>query len=308
MNALNHTSHVARAYRHSPHPTSPVAASIVRANHRITCTNTYPGSLKSNFGTHAKIGDASPSVHAEIACALTAIKTDFPTQNAELYTSDPSCPNCAHAITDMGIRDVYIDRDGFDKDYAARRMDAFENISLPIFEAGGVSVHITDCDQNSVETILSAPVARYDHTIILEQTSITARRPENLGKLIDMRENHFGNPTPFASCIATDKNHTLHTISAMPKTGAQGSAGSEQYSTTSPPLRRLMMVAAREGLKPVDGTFYCTALPTSREFVDFVGGGFTTLHIANPKQYTKQSDQTALKQLTGSRILDVSFG
>ena len=101
---------------------------------------------------HVKIGDSSGTIHAETAAILKARITD----GANIYVTDLFCPNCAKKITESGIKNVYIDHKGFDKDFAQRRTVDF-NVVHAAMQTGRVSVYRLNRKERIIEALFEAP-------------------------------------------------------------------------------------------------------------------------------------------------------
>src|SRR5690606_7708262 len=94
----------------------------------VSRTNFWPAAIANSIGTEDDIGDSSGTIHAETAAILAASHT----AGAALCVTDPFCPNCAKNIAEAGIKTIYIDHKGFDKDFATRRGGDFQNMSMRI--------------------------------------------------------------------------------------------------------------------------------------------------------------------------------
>ena len=126
----------------SQHPTNKIAATLFGQDHEgqvfsVSRTNYWPEPILKKIGTTQRIGNSSGTIHAETACIMNAPCTE----GASLCVTDPFCPNCAKNMAEAGIKTVYIDHKGFNKDFVARRGDEFENMSMYICESAGISVY-----------------------------------------------------------------------------------------------------------------------------------------------------------------------
>ena len=128
----------------SPHPTNKIAAVLFGENESgmefsVIRTNHWPNVIYENFGKDKKIGNSSGTIHAETACI---VNSHHPTEGASICITDPFCPNCAKNIAEAGIKKIYIDQDGFDKDFFRRRGNEFtDSMSMQICERAGISVY-----------------------------------------------------------------------------------------------------------------------------------------------------------------------
>ena len=124
-----HTQAAVDIVNTSPHPESKVACTLVGTDKNgqsfaIARTNHWPRPIADRIGTQTKIGNASGTIHAEMACII-----DTPSsRNATAFVTDPPCPNCMKYMAEAGIKTLYIDHKGFYKDFARRRGNDFENI------------------------------------------------------------------------------------------------------------------------------------------------------------------------------------
>ena len=142
----------------SPHPKNKIAATLfgkdqLSQNYSISYTNYWPDSILDTIGPDQRIGNSSGTVHAETACILHAPYTF----NASLCVTDPFCPNCAKNIAEAGIKNVYIDHKGMNKDFIDRRADAFKNMSMRICEKAGINVFLIYRKEQKIETIYKSP-------------------------------------------------------------------------------------------------------------------------------------------------------
>ena len=141
--------------RNSPHHTNKIGAVLFGTGrnsdpYSIARTNYWPESILENFGENHKVGNSSGTVHAETACILAASATE----NASICITDPFCPNCAKNMAEAGIKTIYIDQEGFAKDFARRREHHFTNMSMQICEKAGISVYSVDRTRQDITSIL----------------------------------------------------------------------------------------------------------------------------------------------------------
>ncbi len=138
----------------SPHPDSKVAATLFSGDRYISRTNDWPPIILEKLGQEARIGDSSGTLHAEVNCLIHAA---FKTDGASLAITDPCCPNCAKCIAEAGIKTVYIDHKGFEKDFALRRGDEFQSMSLRILAHAGISLYEVRRKDNLIQTLYTPP-------------------------------------------------------------------------------------------------------------------------------------------------------
>ena len=138
----NHMQAAVDIIAQSPHPTNKIAATLAGENFTISRTNHWPSAIDATLGRETKIGNASGTLHAETACILTALHDGHATQGADIFITGPPCPNCMKNMAESGIKALYIDHKGFDKDFAQRRGEDFENMSMRIAAKAGIDVYV----------------------------------------------------------------------------------------------------------------------------------------------------------------------
>ncbi|MFN3701130.1 MAG: deaminase [Alphaproteobacteria bacterium] len=315
------------AVSNSPHETSKVAATLVlpaqndkdgaqdSASPSITQTNHWPESIEKTFGRGVPIGNSSGTLHAETACIL---KSTRPIEGATLYITDPPCPNCAKNIAESGVKTIYIDHKGFEKDFALRRGADIEDMSLRIFKVAGINVFKLWRKDRRIEPLITiAPdykppeenppllrgVSALDETIFRAEITHAARQ---YGK------------AAFALCLGHDEHNQpiAFCVTAHPTIGlssADNLQGEGKYSFVLNPLNRLMMAAGRLGIRIAPDFIYMSAAPTARELVNFIGGGFDRLHITIDDGEVHQIDpishahkKNALNALQDADILTIN--
>lgn len=294
----------------SEHPTNKVAAAIAGVDaagteYALARTNYWPDEIKMRIGREARIGNASGTVHAETACLLAAPRTD----KAALFVTDVPCPNCVKNMAEAGIAALYIDHKGFAKDFALRRGGHFESMSLRICEKAGIDVFRIYRKDKRVDHILKIsenfrPVVEKPGRVSLFEGKISE---ESFQHILDQEKKayaaHF-----FALALAEGPDGKAYVLSAethpCPGYTAQTiEHGDEKYSTILQPVNRLMMMAARHGLKIRPGYLYSSRIPTARELVDMVGGKLTYLRIGDSARARENGAIEAYRQLKDTGIL-----
>lgn len=145
----------------SAHPTNKIAACVFGTTlsgepFAVRAVNHWPDVIVDKLGRDIDIGDASGTVHAEMSCIIAAPATS----GASIAITDPFCPNCAKNIAESGIKTIYIDHKGFDKDFAKRREDEFIDLSLRIVERAGIRVCMIHRKKNRITPMIT-PAASY---------------------------------------------------------------------------------------------------------------------------------------------------
>ncbi|MDY0028866.1 MAG: hypothetical protein RBR86_02875 [Pseudobdellovibrionaceae bacterium] len=304
----------------SPHPDNKVAASLFSEKTLLARTNNWPQSILDKIGSKSRIGDSSATVHAEVNCLL-----HFPekTDGAEISITDPCCPNCAKSISESGIKTVYIDHKGFLKDFAARRGSEFKNMSLNILAHAGISIYEINRKEKYI-TAIHKPAQGYtppetNPIEIVERPDIRNPRAQDLKALIkNVRVKH-----PFWGCaFATDKSGKIYSLVASTHlaigysedrveeadklTEYKNPLNPEQkYNFILTPLNRLMFGATRHNLHLIEGMIWTSLIPTSREFVNFIGAGYAQIALGKKQAYLKESSLEALEKLESSGLLNI---
>lgn len=272
----------ARATRHeSLHPTIKVGAVLVLADgETISSSNVWLDDLIPP-DSKQKIGNGSPSVHAEVSTIFRAIKQGKSTQGAKMYISDPPCPSCVKAMVEAGIKEIYFDRKGLDNPwYEANRHD-FKRMSLEL--AGGLDIPIYIGTRNHTKE--RAAIEPYNKDALAKRTM-----PFNYGQKQYLRpvrqkwtnplaheqevRNHFGEETPFAMAIAVNpkgEGRIIIATSESPVLPRCINYDSKKYSEIMHPLDRLLMVCARHGVKPLPNSIVCSGIPVADELVNLCG-------------------------------------
>ena len=291
----------------SDHPTNKIAATLCGLDkdgkeYSISRTNFWPQLIASHIGTDTDIGNSSGTIHAETACILNAPYT----YGSSLFITDPFCPNCAKNIAEAGIANIYIDHKGLSKDWIARNEDAFRQMSLRICERAGINVYKIKRKERKISAILEQP-ADYKplHENPVEIEEITGDFPALIAAKCKQHEGH-----EFACALAEDKDgktllmtarrHAAIGYSREKPESMEDKQG--KYSFIVQPITRLLMNAPRNGLKLVDGSVFCTRVPTAREQVNMVGAGLSQMIIGDMDKARDDGGFAALEQLQNARI------
>lgn len=276
----------------SAHETSKVAATLagrdpVHGFFSLSRTNYWPGLVESRLGRDARVGESSSSVHSEVAVALHA---PHATQGASLYVTDPFCPNCAKNIVEAGVTDVYIDHKGFDKDWSQRRNADFVEMSLSIMRHAGVSVYKIFRKERRIETLFTpAPGYIPPQDNPLERREIPGFLPEDFSDLVAQAAGDMGDAL-FGVAIARDEAGRVYVLSARPNLAVGYSTQADadkltrregKYSYVIGAMNRILMGAARYGLKIDPDGVFSAAVPGSRELVNMAGAGLTRLRVGD---------------------------
>lgn len=294
----------------SPHPTNKIAATLLSKDANgndfiISETNFWPESIEQNFGREGKIGNSSGTIHAETACILHAPIT----RESSLFITDPPCPNCAKNMAEAGVKNLYIDHKGFEKDFAQRRGSDIQSMSMRIFAAAGISVYVMRRKEQIITPILQIP-AEYSNSpalnIIMQKCTYPVNKEHFNGEIAKAQKAF--DYQPFALAIGSKNNKKDYSLAVC----ANPAAGLDQiddlsaegkYSFILQPLNRLLMDACDHGLKLYPEYIYCSTVPTSRELVNFLGAGFHQLWIGDDLACRDEDGLVAKRQLENAGIL-----
>lgn len=292
----------------SPHPTNKIAATLCGRNkqgesYTISRTNYWPEIIEQKIGQE-RIGNSSGSIHAETACILAAPCTE----EASLFITDPFCPNCAKNVAEAGIKTIYIDHKGFDKDFALRRGDHFERMSMRICERAGISVFEIHRKEQKLVPILEIPEdfePHEDAPVEYEETDLS------FADLVHQKaEKHYDRN--FATALAQDDDGHVFALTARSHPAVGYSMQSDhdeiehpegKYSFILEPLNRLLMTAPRYGLKLVDGAIYASQVPNARAQVNLVGAGITRIRIGDTTEARNEDALQAVQTLSDHGVL-----
>lgn len=289
----------------SQHPENKVAATLFDGTHSISKTNEWPEIILKKLGKDTRIGDSSGTLHAEMNCILHA---DFPVEGANLSITDPCCPNCAKCIAEAGIKKVYIDHKGFEKDFAARRGDEFKDMSLRILAHAGISIYEVIRKEHKIRTIYE-PDTGYippeDNPIEIRpcREGLSEATLLKTARLVKVKHDRW------ACGLATDINGKIFTLvaSAHPAIGytqndMEKSDG--KYDFILEPINRILTGAARHHLKLSVNHLWCSVLPSPREMVNLVGYGIPQIYIGHLGMSKKSESRNAMETLTHAGIMN----
>jgi deoxycytidylate deaminase len=294
----------------SPHPDNKIAASLFRGELITARTNAWPEKIVRLLGTTTRIGSSSGTVHAEVSCLL-----NFPgkVEGASLCITDPFCPNCAKNIAEAGVKRIYIDHKGFQKDFAKRRSGEFESMSLRIAERAGIEIFELRRKERSIIPILEIRDgfrAPQDNPIKIEKSPFDAG-PRGLRELVDSVQVLHER---WACGFAMGDQRQLYALiaSAHPAIGYTKENPGDLDALSHPegkynfylePVNRLLMGAARNGMRLLDGLVWCSVVPTSREQVNLVAANIGTIHIGATNEARDADALAARDTLSTADIL-----
>ena len=296
----------------SLHPANKIAATLSGLDTKgerfsVSATNLWPEPIVKTIGTEIRIGNSSGTVHAETACILRAPRTN----DSSLFITDPPCPNCVKNMAEAGVKRLYIDHKGFDKDFALRRGHHFDNMSMQICEKSGISVYKIFRKDKKLETIFETPAGYHPPVENPQHMEILPKvfSADQLSLWIKTERKRYGQE-PYALAFATDADgqHVMISANAHPVIGFTSDTMEDpetKYSFILQPVNRILMTAARKGLNLQPGSLFSSIVPSSRELVNIVGAEIKSLIIGDSHAARDQYGPQALAQLTKAGILNV---
>lgn len=311
----------------SPHPSNKIAATIAGPGFAISRTNHWPEIIAQKIGTGVDIGNSSGTIHAETACILDAAAQGHATKGASIFITDPPCPNCMKNMAEAGIAKLYIDHKGFDKDWARRRGESFETMSMRIAAKAGMDVYVIYRKEQKFEIISQHPPGykpAIENPAIIVPLSSSPRTRGSLAQndkipgqagddalwneLINDASAESENE-PFVLALGQNKEGKdvsvlIYRHPTIGYTYETMESKDEKYSFILQPLGRILMVAAREGIKLNNDYIYSSRVPTSRELVNFIGAGLNSLKIGDNSACRDKHGIIAKNMLKNAEILN----
>ncbi len=303
----------------SPHPTNKIAAVLFGKDKggrefSVMRTNHWPDPIYENIGTEQKIGNSSGTVHAETAAIVSA---PYATEGSSICITDPFCPNCAKNMAEAGIKTIYIDQDGFDKDFFKRRGNHFDTMSMQICERAGINVFAINMLTEGIK-----PILEIEPDYVPENDSPVHKEPiETISDAIfaDIIETASLMNKRRKFCIALVENSTGErfalTARAHVTIGYSMSKPDEvldlltpigKYSFIQEPVNRMLMHLSRYGYTLYEDYLYCSQVPTSREQVNLVGADIQRITVGDIQKCRDPQGLKAMEQLNALKILDYS--
>ena len=319
MTSIDHFDYIniaRQAEQNSMHPTHKVGAVIIGTDNNgfdytVSKPNFWPEPLENSLGRYKKLGNASTTVHAEVAaiCAAPA------TQNSTIYVTDLPCPNCAKIMAEAGINNIYIDANTHNTLLGKKMKMYFDVASTPILQSAGVSVY----EVNDILETITPIITSTADTNIIEQRPVTNITLENsdinqssFHRITENTNTNTNTNTNFAACYAKNTLGQYRFIFAQPQISIGLppdkayviSTHQDKYEPILQPINRLLLTCARHGLNIDKNYIYSSQTPTSREFVNIIGTGYTSLYIADRTKCRDKWGLKALSQLEEHNIID----
>ncbi len=292
----------------SPHHTNKISATVFNDTESFSSTNIWPDIIRNNIGIEARIGSSSGTVHAEVNCL---IHFQSPTEGASLCITDPFCPNCAKNLAESGIRRIYIDHKGFDKEFAQRRAEELQSMSFRIATRAGISLYTVWRKEGRIEPIHEVEpdyIPSENNPIKIEKTSLVP----NLYALNQIIATTQVIHKRWACALAKNEKGENYFLvaSAHPAIGFTRENDADiishkegKYSFYLEPLNRILMGAHRYGLRLIDGLIWSSEVPTSRELVNIVGAGIQTICLGNEESARDEDAIAASRTLADHGVM-----
>lgn len=291
----------------SDHPTNKIAATIAGEGWALSRVNHWPPAIADKIGRQSDIGNASGTIHAETACIIDAGQQGHKTDGASLFITDPPCPNCMKNLAEAGITRLYIDHKGFDKDWARRRGDDFDAMSMRIAAKAGIDVFVIYRKDQRFEVISRhAPGYKPNN----ENPASITKTDEDFSALIKQAKQRHADE-PFALAIAHDPQGTRYSIETnchptIGYTSQNLEHPDNKYSYILEPLNRLLMNAPRYSLHLDPDHIYASRTPTARELVNMVGADLPHIQIGDMRTSRDEWGPKALALLKKAGILSTT--
>lgn len=293
----------------SEHETSRVAACLFDTAHSAVTINMRPECLKTHFRWDDRLGASSQFIHAELA-AIASFKGNL--RGSHLCVTDPFCPNCAKNITEAGIRTVYIDHKGFQKDFIARNGDEFQSMSMLIAEKAGISVYVVNRKEGSVSPILSHSAQTRPTPSAIEFFDID--QGMKIEDAVMTFKKRFGGRDAWTVAFVREADGSprgLLVFEALPPGitpedfRTRGESDTGKYRFPIDPLTRLLITARRMGFTFLDPRIGCACVPSSRALVNALGFGVQGLILASELCDHDPSGADVLKIFKDKTLLTV---
>ncbi len=277
--------------------------------YEIARSNFWPKLLKDHIGEDKKLGNASTTVHAEVAaiCAAPA------TENADIYITDLPCPNCAKVIAESKIKNVYLDDHAYNTPLGIKIRPYFDEVSSLILGSANINVFKMNVLKKTIDQIITVPknaltnIQRPIKHIAIDNADINQN---NFMKMVEQQRSERA----FAACFTKSllgqysfmfaQSHRSTGLSE--KTVKLITDSQSKYEATLQPINRLLLSCARYGVKINPEYLYSSQTPTSREFVNMIGAGYSTLTIGDKNKCRDEWGLKALSQLQKHKIIELN--
>lgn len=276
-------------------------------------TNHWPNIIRETLGTKKKIGNASPTIHAETAVLLAA---SHAVKRADLYVTDPLCPNCMKNAAEARIGRLFIDKSGFGRKYYRQNRKNVDNMSMAIAKRAGINMYTVDTLKEEIETLFEPPegfipvndspieiepITKGSEAVFDDAVDLATQTHKQRKHAVALVTDDMGN-----KYVLTARSHMVVGYSAEDKDDFPliNKAPGEKYGYIQEPINRLLMFMASEGYSLLDDYLYCSIVPTSREQVNLVGAGIKRITIGDLQKSRDQFGLDAMEKLKSAEILE----
>lgn len=278
----------------SPHKINKIAACFWGTNLKgkpflETSSNFYPKDLETYVQSGKRFQGKSGYIHAELGAIL---KQKGGWQEAFIAITDPPCPNCMKHIDSAGIKAVYIDHKGFEKDFFQRRITDFTKYSLGIAEETGISLFKVYRKEKKIIPIL-LPEIQPERKSLLEGAEALQASREDKG---DHRTTLF-------HCTkekAQEQALLTEDFSYQSKKNDDFSLSSRlsgKFDFQSSPLPRAVILAAKKGYCHNEGELTLNYEPKPSDLIFLLTLQPQTLRIWHGGSETLLSPEDILQRL-----------
>jgi deoxycytidylate deaminase len=293
----------------SEHNKNKISSCLYQGDDYVVEINHRPTVLASHFTPDIKIGRSSQFIHSEISCIF---KAPFKTDGAILCITDPFCPNCAKAICESGIRHVYIDHKGLDKDFAIRRGDDFQSLSLLMMEKAGIAVSVVNRKENKITPLIAPEILtrkggaqgieffdwNNDFTLKDYLRKFRARQPHAAWAIAKINEN--------GQSLGIIVFEEL-TQGMTPRDYADNRRIRDKYRLPVDPINRILFFLRRKGFGIENDEIACNLAPSSRGLVNACGFGVQSVIIGDKTPDHDDLGHIAAEILSDNKIMNIDY-
>lgn len=288
----------------SEHPVNKISACLFspfEKREELSSTNIRPAQLRNEFALNERIGISSQYLHAETA---TLFQSHASTDGMAIAVTDPFCPNCAKNMAEAGIRSIFIDSKGLDKDFAKRRGPDFESMSLTIALKAGINVFIVNRKEQSITPVINPPHTTRPSPSGIEFFDIDPN--DTLSNILKeflerLPEQPF--TIGFTTDLKTKKRIGILAIESLPpgftpehyQDSLKPHEGKYRYPID--PLNKLLFALKRQGMQLDNDTLASSHTPSSRALVNAVGFGTKEILIGKDTPEHDPYARSALEAL-----------
>jgi deoxycytidylate deaminase len=294
----------------SEHAVNRIGACIFNEQTNFTARNHRPACLHNHFAWDARLGVSSQFIHAEMA-AIAGFKGTL--RGAHMCVTDPFCPNCAKNMAEAGVRSIYIDHKGFQKDFINRNGDEFASMSMLIAEKAGISVYMVNRRESIITPILEQAAQTRPTPSALEFFDID--KGMTLETAVTMFRKRFSGREAWSVGFIKEADGTprgLLVFEALPPGftpedyKARGKTDTGKYRFPLDPVTRLLLTGKRMNFTWGDNRIGCSHAPSSRAIVNSLGFGMNSFILSSHTPDHDATGQDVLKQLQALDLITVT--